>query len=476
MIAEVRAARSFEKVAPRVVSQVEATLHPEFSALMVRRPGEGNYLVLAACGKEPPPIPADGKLMALVRLLGKPVEISRSRTGWLRRQLPRQENEFLRQARLEWMYPICLSEGRTEALLAMGPKRSEEPYSREDQELLQGIASSLALLLEESPIPATARAGLEECPECGTCCDSGSGSCAKEGSKLTPLPLPRLLDDRYRFEQRLGEGGMGTVYRALDTELERQVALKLIRSDLMASAKAAARFRKEAKAAASFAHPNVVTVFDFGVAEGRYAYLVMELLRGSTLRQELGRRGRLPAPSALAVLSGIGSAVDAAHRRQLLHRDLKPENVFLANSEGLEVAKILDFGIVKPIATIHGTPSISQTRPGMLLGTLRYMSPEQLRGEEPAESWDVWSLAIVAYEMLAGAHPFAGSTAWDVHEAILAGRMDPLSTHLPDALPSWQRFFDQALALRIESRPKSALQLFQDFKQSSEQFQQHAAV
>ena len=464
VVDEVRKARDFEKVAPHVVSQIEAALHPEFASLLAHQPGEAAYRVMAASGKSPPPIPVDSKLMTVVRVLGKPVEISLSQTGWPWSQLPQQENDLLRQAHLEWLFPISLVEGRTEALLAVGPKRSEEPYSREDQELLQGITSSLALLLEESPGGAgAAREGFEECPECGACYDSGSGSCRKEGARLTPLPFPRLFARRYCFERRLGVGGMGMVYEAHDTELERRVAVKLIRPDLMASAEAAARFKREAKAAASFTHPNVVTVHDFGVAEDQRAYLVMELLRGSTLRQELSRSGRLPARRAAQVLQGICAAVDAAHRQRLLHRDLKPENIFLADTEGVEIAKVLDFGVVKPITPANTTQSSGQTGSGILLGTLRYMSPEQLRGEKPAESWDLWALAVVAYEMLAGAHPFDGSTVLDVHNAILAGRVTPLNAHWPEAPPSWQRFFDQALALRVESRPNSALKLFSDF-------------
>ena len=256
------------------------------------------------------------------------------------------------------------------------------------------------------------------------------------------------------------------VYQARDTELERHVAVKLIRPDLTASAAAAARFKQEAKAAASFTHPNVVTVYDYGVAEGQRAYLVMELLRGVTLRQELNKNGRLPVPRATEVLRGVCSAVDAAHRQRLLHRDLKPENIFLANSGAVESAKILDFGVVKAMAPADSTLTVGQTGPGVLVGTLKYMSPEQLRGEEPSEKWDLWALAVVAYEMLAGAHPFTGSIVVKVHTAVLGGHMIALRTHLPEAPPAWQDFFNQALSPNVDLRPASALQLFSRFTQS----------
>ena len=342
----------------------------------------------------------------------------------------------------------------------MGQKKSEEPYSWEDQELLQGITGSLALLLEQ-----TSLRGFEVCPECGTCYDTGSGKCRREGADLTPLSFPRLLAHRYRFEKRLGEGGMGMVYESLDTQLGRHVAVKLIRPDLTSSTEAVTRFRREAKTAASFSHPNVVTVYDFGVADDQRAYLVMELLQGSTLRQELNRRGRLPPSHASEIFNGVCAAVDAAHRLRLLHRDLKPENIFLSNSETTEVVKILDFGVAKPLAATDSTRS-SQTGPGMLLGTLKYMSPEELRGGKPAESWDVWALAVVAYEMLTGIHPFDGSTSLDISNRILAGQVTPLRTHFPEAPPSWQRFFDRALAVEVEVRPASVLGLYSEFGDS----------
>ncbi len=459
VVDEIRQSPDFEKVAPRVVSQVESALHPEFAALLMRPPGEPKYRVLSSSGNAPPSIPADSKLIGMARLLGKPLEVSPSQSGWLR-QLPQQEIRLLQQARVEWLFPVSLVEGQTEALLVMGPKKSEEPYSWEDQELLQAITGSLGLLLEQ-----TSSKGFEVCPECGTCYDTGSGKCRKEGADLTPLSFPRLLAHRYRFEKRLGEGGMGMVYESLDTQLGRHVAVKLIRPDLISSPEAVTRFRREARIAASLTHPNVVTVHDFGVADDQRAYLVMELLQGLTVRQELNRRGRLQPSRASEIFNGVCAAVDAAHRLRLLHRDLKPENIFLSNSETTEAVKILDFGVAKPLAATDSTRS-NPTGPGMLVGTLKYMSPEELRGGKPAESWDVWALSVVAYEMLTGIHPFDGSSSLDISNRILAGQVTPLRTHFPEAPPSWQHFFDRALAVEVEVRPASALGLCSEFADS----------
>jgi hypothetical protein len=440
LVAEIREAGSFEEVATRAVSRIETALHPESVALRMREPGEQSFRALATGEREPPPIPVESTLMALVRLLGKPVEIPPGESGWLTRQLPPQETELLRRARLEWLFPISLATDRTEALLVLGPKRSDEPYSREDQGLIEGITASLGLLLERvqtaAPVPATAS------------------------------PVPSLLAQRFRFERELGRGGMGTVFEAFDTKLERRVAVKLMRPELTADPEAAARFTREARAAAGLSHPNVVIVHDFGVAEDRGAYLVMELLHGRTVRRALEQDGRFAAVRAAEILRGVCAAVEAAHQRQLLHRDLKPENIFLAQSGAGEVPKILDFGLVKVLTPDDRTLSQPGTRAGALLGTLKYMSPEQLRGEPASASWDLWALAVVAYEILAGAYPFAVSEADVWQRAVLAGRVTPLHVHVADAPSSWESFFARALNPESAARPATVPQLFAELEQA----------
>ncbi len=458
VVEETRTAQSFEQQAPRVVARIEAALHPEFAALLVREPREPAYHRLAAspAGQSLAPLPAESKLLSLVRLLGKPLEVPHTESGWLQQQLPHEETEFLRRARIDLLVPIATSPERAEALLALGAKRSEEPYSGEDQDLLVAIATSLAILLERPRAAVAPRRDVfEECPKCGSCYDTGVTHCNRDSAALVPVALPRLLGGRYRVDRRLGRGGMGTVYEAADTALERRVAVKVIRDDLVGSAEAAERFRREARAAAGFAHPNVVTVHDFGLAAGTRAFLVMELLHGATLREELRREKRLAPPRALVILRGVCAAVEAAHRRQLLHRDLKPENVFLVRSDSQEMAKVLDFGIAKflPSATHQAT---ADTGTGMLMGTLKYMSPEQLRGAAATPAWDLWALAVVAYEMLTGAHPYAGGTLAELSRDVAVGHFIPVTTNLPEAPPRWQKFFEHTFAPEPEHRPRSA--------------------
>lgn len=461
VVQEIRGARSLRQEAPQAVARIEAALHAEFAALLCREPRAPAFRALATApvGYELATFPADTKLIALLRLLGKPLEMPHSDSGWLQQNLPHEETEFLRQARIDLVVPVETSQEHGEALLVLGPKRSEEPYSHEDQDLLAAIADSLAILLAKPPATVEPRRDLfQECPECGACYDTGVTRCPQDSAVPLPVAMPRLLGGRYRLERRLGRGGMGTVYEASDTALERCVALKVVRDDLLGSAEAAERFRREARAAAAFTHPNVVTVYDFGLTVGNRAFLVMELLRGATLRGELRKETRLAAPRTLAILRGVCAAIEAAHKRDLVHRDLKPENIFLARGDSQEIAKVLDFGVAKLVRNITQEATVD-TGTGMLLGTLRYMSPEQLRGELANPTWDLWALAVVAYEMLTGGHPFAGENSIELLRAIVAGEAIPLAAHLP-APTSWQRFFDRALGCDVTRRPDSAGSFF----------------
>jgi hypothetical protein len=404
---ELRDAGSIERAAPVVVAQLESSLHAEFAALLVRRAGEREYTVIAAAPPEqgPPPIPTGAKVIALLGVLGRPLEMALPGLEWLAQTLPAAEVDFIRNARIEMLVPAGATSDRSSAILALGPKRSEEPYTADDHDLLVAIADSLALLLDRQPGEAGTRDTFEECPDCGACYDSGTGQCQSEGSRLLVATAPRVLAGRYRIERRIGHGGMGTVYTALDMSLNRRVAAKLIREEFASVPDASERFQTEARIAAAFTHPNVVTVHDYGVA-GAHAYLVMELLDGRTLRSALKDEQRFAPARAVAILRDVAAAVDAAHRRQLVHRDLKPENICLVASDDGETAKVLDFGIAKlMVAADSVLPSMHNTG-GALVGTPLYMAPEQLRGEDPHASWDLWALAVIAFELLTGSHPF----------------------------------------------------------------------
>ena len=473
IVVEVQEASSIGLAAARVVTRIETALHPEFVSVMINEPAAREYRCLASVptGHACPPIDGSSKLITLLHLLGRPIEVLSADSGWLQARLPEDEISFVRQARIDLLVPIATVSGRSEAFLALGGKRSEEPYTREDQDLLEAIASSLARLLERLNTASLPAADVfEECPQCGACYDAGARACVIDGALVTVVRLPRTLAGRYRLERRRGRGGMGSVYAALDKALGRRVAVKVIREHLVGT-EIAQRFHREARAAAAFAHPNVVTVHDFGVEADTRAFLVMELLEGRTLRDELNASRRLHPSRALHICRGVSSAVEAAHRLQLIHRDLKPGNIFLAQAPGEpEIVKVLDFGMAKFLAAADAetwTGTTVESRSGVLMGTRGYMSPEQLLGETPAESWDLWALAVVAYEALTGALPFPAHSQSDWRRAVLAGEFTPLSEHLPDASPRLQMFFADSFTFDRTRRAQSAAELYQRLEEAS---------
>ena len=471
--AQARRAGSLARAGPAVVARIEAALHSEFAALLFRPSGEAEFRPVAAApaGMAPPTIGADDPVLAQLRASDRPLEVGDRDEDALEPTVPGDEAGARHPPRVALLVPIAMSPEFHEALLTFGAKRSQEPYTREDLDSLAAIASSLALLLEgPTPMPDRLGSAFEECPRCGSCYDSGVAQCANEQAPLVAISMPRTLAGRYHLEQRLGRGGMGKVYEAVDVALDRRVAVKVVRDEWVHSASAAARFRREARTVAGFAHPNVVTVYDFGVEAGSRAFIVMELLHGATLREELRRAGRLDAARTVAVFRGVCGAVEAAHRHHLVHRDLKPENIFLTDGTGSggRMVKVLDFGVAKPLAGSDeaGEPDAgaADTEIGVLVGTVGYISPEQLLGERPGISWDLWALAVVAYEALTGALPFPAASRDTWRRTVLAGRHTPLTKHLPDAPARWRDFFVRALAVEASVRPGSAAEFLRELE------------
>lgn len=248
-----------------------------------------------------------------------------------------------------------------------------------------------------------------------------------------PLPNPMkqsvqigsLIENKYLLKTRLGSGAYGVVYAAENVSLGGSVALKFLGKH---SRDAAARFEQEARIANGIQHPNICRVFDMGSTGSGTPYFVMELLVGATLRARM-RRGRLDPHEAGGIMTQILSGLGAAHAKGVIHRDVKPENVFLSEREGLEpVAKILDFGLAK----LHLVPSRGMqpqinTAKGVALGTVLYMSPEQLQGEPVSAQSDVFASAIVLHEAIAGTHPFKGSSHVETAKRILRDPPAPLA-------------------------------------------------
>jgi predicted ATPase/tRNA A-37 threonylcarbamoyl transferase component Bud32/Tfp pilus assembly protein PilF len=270
------------------------------------------------------------------------------------------------------------------------------------------------------------------------------------------LVIGAVVDGKYRVDALLGSGGMGAVYRATHVQLERAVALKVVRADRLADATAVERFRREAVAVARLSHPRIVTVHDYGIEPDSGAYLVLELLDGRSLRAELAERGRIAVADALDLMCQACSAVESAHRAGVIHRDLKPENIFLERPRGTDSArsaKVLDFGLAKMEAAVSAR---SLTQPGAVMGTPDYMSPEQCQGEEADARSDVYALGCVLYEMLTGRPPFVAPTALALVYKHVAEAPRRPSELVPEIAPSLDEAVLRALAKAPGERHRTA--------------------
>lgn len=235
----------------------------------------------------------------------------------------------------------------------------------------------------------------------------------------------------YEISGAIGAGGMGEVYRARDTRLGREVAVKVLPREFAANPEHLARFEREARSSSALNHPNIVTIHDFATADSD-CYLVMELVRGESLRQVLAR-GPLPLNRLLTIAGGIADGLAAAHAAGLIHRDLKPENVMVTAET---TAKILDFGLAKSSPALFGdSPTeVRMTNTGVVLGTLPYMSPEQARGETLTIASDQFSFGLMLYEMVAGEHPFRRQNLYETVSAIIRDEPPPLDESVPEPL------------------------------------------
>ncbi len=261
----------------------------------------------------------------------------------------------------------------------------------------------------------------------------------------------------YEVSGLLGRGGMGEVYRAHDTRLDRTVAVKVLPPESMRNAERVQRFEQEAKAASARNHPNILTIYDFGATDGMY-YIAMEFVEGHTLHQLIDENAT-PLPRALDITAQCASGLAAAHVAGIVHRDIKPDNI-MVRPDGF--VKILDFGLAKlaekPFITADPnalTAAGGLTAPGMVMGTWLYMSPEQARGLELDARTDVWSLGVVLYEMVTGKSPFAAQTMSDTLASILHREPDTLSACGVDAPDTLSHILAKAMAKNREERYQS---------------------
>ena len=320
------------------------------------------------------------------------------------------------------------------------------------------------------------------CPTCGQQFSDGIHVCPDDFTPLEadatipdipvdPL-IGRVFEGKYRLDQRLGSGGMGTVYRATHLLIDRPVAIKVLSQRFVGDETAQQRFRREARAAGRMQHPNAASVTDFGASEDGYLYIVMELLEGSTLRDLMAREGPLDPARAVSLMMQACSAVGAAHDAGLIHRDLKPANIFIEQRPNLPaVVKVLDFGLAKfAVGANEDEEYKTLTQVGAIIGTPRYMSPEQCASAAPlTPASDVYSLGIVLYEMLAGGVPFSADTPLAVAMKQVSEPPLPPREIVPTIPEPLESVTLHALAKKAEDRPADANAFRRELHATAEQ-------
>jgi hypothetical protein len=431
---EIKNFDSLQEMARWVSIQLESALHPARILVFYSQKDQDN-MTLAYSSQEHAAelqIPEDSKFSKIVETTGKSQNFISSEEH----KLPQSELQWLQKENIHLVVPISSVNQRLRGLLLLGEKKSEEPYSARDRKLLETLAGQMAMLQENLTLREKVGQGervqrevlahltrekknlMKECPTCGTCYDSDVERCTRDKAELTlTLPVERLIDKKYRLDHLLGRGGMGAVYQARDLRLRRDVAIKILLGSKFGDAQSVKRFEREARASARLNHPNIVSLYDFGTV-GEGAYIVMEFLPGETLRRILFQKGNVSPQIAAEWFQQMFEGMKAAHKAGIVHRDLKPENILISrNEQGNHVVKLLDFGLAK--ITMADSPESNLTAPGTVVGTIHYMSPEQVAGIGTDERTDIFAIGVIVVETLTGSVPFTGKNATEVAVAII---------------------------------------------------------
>ncbi len=271
--------------------------------------------------------------------------------------------------------------------------------------------------------------------------------------------------NHYKILAQLGSGGMGEVYLAQDTKLGRKIALKLLPVSFTNDRARLQRFRQEARAASALNHPNIVTIHEIGEQNGSH-FITTELVEGETLRERISGK-QMKLAEAIDIVAQVASALSATHAAGIIHRDIKPENI-MVREDG--IIKVLDFGLAKlafpqpeAVDTQAATRSMVKTNPGMVMGTVQYMSPEQARGQEVDARSDIWSLGVVLYEMVAGRVPFNGETPSHVLVSLMESEPPPLGRYT-EAPAELERIVSKTLQKKRDERYQTARDLALDLR------------
>jgi serine/threonine protein kinase len=432
-------------------------------------------------------LPADAPLLTLVAGRPDPMDVRLEQPSSMVARLPERDRQWLADGGFQLLVPMPGAGGVLVGLIAIGAKRSELPFSGEDRWLLSAIASSGALAIENlqlrtPDVPALSPSGrgsaplvfgssdvpASECASCGLVLPPQTSSCPTCGGQIRQALLPMVVRGTFRIDRLLGRGGMGVVYRAFDVPLGRVVAVKTLPA---VSPERAQQIRREAKAMAAVAHPKLATIFAIELWRGT-PMLIVEYF-DSTLYDRL-RRGPLAPAEAVRVIGELAEGLEALHSAGILHRDVKPSNIGLTAGTS---AKLLDFGLAKVVrhtrvAIVSDQDALQSTAtaqpawaaepadpvsaPHQMIGTTLYMSPETLLLRPPDASVDLWSLALVLYESLAGVHPMRAATVIETVNRIASARVPDIREHWPDCPSGLAAFLEQALHADRRKRPGTA--------------------
>jgi hypothetical protein len=485
LVEQLRASRDVRELAALIARGIDRALHLETIGVLIEDPGVG---ALVDPEGKTASLDASSPLALLTAANRRPLEVDLDHPRAPARHLPAADRGWLAASGFHLLVPILSTDGTLIGAIALGGKRSGLPFLADDRELLTAVASSAALALdlrrahgpagggrpgEAAPASGRAAEPAGECPRCGKLSLLRDGPCPACGGELAAAAVPFVLPGRFRFEQRIGSGGMGVVYRATDLALGRHVAIKTLRR---LAPKDAARLRREARTAAAVSHPNLAAVYGVETWSGT-PLLIMELLERGTLRDRI-ERGRLDPGETVRLGTSMAGALAHLHSADILHRDIKPSNIGFAPDQ---TPKLMDFGIARLSFDLRadgaapgggdggflgglGSTSIWNEAPlatttGGLTGTLPYLSPEAAQGMPADAGADLWSLAAVLYECLSGETLFTGADSRALLLRIACAEVPDLRARHPEWPEPLQRFFAAALHRDRARRPATAAEL-----------------
>jgi serine/threonine protein kinase len=305
---------------------------------------------------------------------------------------------------------------------------------------------------------------MKKCPQCGREFKDVTTLCPSDGTVLkrdADTLVGKTLADKYRVDEFMSEGGMGTVYRGTHILMDKKVAIKVLHPALASDDTIVARFSREAKAASRISHPHALNVTDFGESEDGVVFLVMEFLNGSTLKEIVRSEGPMPLPRVVEIMRQVCGALEAAHAENVVHRDLKSDNIMLIDVGGGDWVKVLDFGIAKIQEKGGQDPEL--TAPNLIIGTPQYMSPEQCSQASEIDSRsDIYSLGVILYEMLAGHVPFAGESP----TAIMMKHLQDEPPSILDERNDLPEEVAQVVKRSLAKKPEDRFQTVGDLTQS----------